>query len=311
MNCEQCKEQVFELIERETIDEAGVREVLERCPECRALFDELKATLRAMDQMPLEDPPAVLDAEILRAAAARRVDVTRLRRRRNWAPPWAMAAVALLAIGVGVWSLPRDEPALRLAREVGSQLEADEAIGEEAEADPLAARLGQATQTPEAEEPAAQGPSAPAKKSERPDAKRKSVARDASAGRLRVATPAESRGFEGAEQVVAAEAAARDDRADDVPHARSRAFLEEAPAADQETGRKELSESCQQTLADHRRQLKRDATYTPDPEVELALGRCYAGAGDVARARRWLTRAASREATEARAKAALRALPKD
>jgi uncharacterized protein with PIN domain len=39
MNCDECKEQVFELIEREAVDRDGVREILARCPECRAAFD--------------------------------------------------------------------------------------------------------------------------------------------------------------------------------------------------------------------------------------------------------------------------------
>ena len=61
MNCEECKEQVFELIEREAVDPEGVREVLARCPECRALFDQMKAALANVDRLPIEEPPETID----------------------------------------------------------------------------------------------------------------------------------------------------------------------------------------------------------------------------------------------------------
>ncbi len=107
MNCDECQEQVFELIEREAVDPEGVREVLARCPECRATFEEMKAALQSVAALPVEAPPASVDAAVLRAAAERGA---RARTRSFLVPQWAAAAVALLAVGVGVWAIPTDAP---------------------------------------------------------------------------------------------------------------------------------------------------------------------------------------------------------
>ncbi|MBW2405700.1 MAG: hypothetical protein JRF42_18425 [Deltaproteobacteria bacterium] len=108
MNCDECNEQVLELIEREAVDRDGVREILARCPECRAAFDELKAVLLAAEQLPIEQPPVELDATILRAAGARVPEEVPVKKRRLQPAPWAMAAIAMLAVGVGVWTIPQE-----------------------------------------------------------------------------------------------------------------------------------------------------------------------------------------------------------
>ena len=41
MSCEECKSQIFELIEREAVDPEGVRAILADCPECRAEFEAM------------------------------------------------------------------------------------------------------------------------------------------------------------------------------------------------------------------------------------------------------------------------------
>ncbi len=97
MNCDECQDQVFELIEREASDPEGVRELLDRCPECQAAFVEMKRTLALVGQLPLEQPSSATDAAVLAAAAARLPDVVRLRKRRLQAPPCAMAAIATTA----------------------------------------------------------------------------------------------------------------------------------------------------------------------------------------------------------------------
>jgi len=114
MNCEECKEQVFELIEREAVDPEGVRAILAECPDCRAEFDAMKVALAAADELPIEEPPGEIDALILRraelrsqAAAPEEAQVIPFRKRLLQTPPWAMAAIALLAVGVGVWSIRR------------------------------------------------------------------------------------------------------------------------------------------------------------------------------------------------------------
>lgn len=68
MNSEELKEQVFDLIEREAIDPKGVREMLAAVPECREYFEEIKAALVLAEQLPVEAPPAALDARILASA---------------------------------------------------------------------------------------------------------------------------------------------------------------------------------------------------------------------------------------------------
>ena len=65
MNCEECKEQVFELIEREAVDPEGVRAILADCPDCRAEFEAMKAALALAGELPVEEPPADIDAAIL------------------------------------------------------------------------------------------------------------------------------------------------------------------------------------------------------------------------------------------------------
>jgi len=117
MNCDECKEQLFELIEREAVDPGGVRAILARCPDCRAAFDEMKAALAVAGQLPIEEPSAAADAAVVRAASERLPRVVPLRKRRLQPPPWAMAAIALLAVGVGVWSIPRE---VQLEGDVGS-----------------------------------------------------------------------------------------------------------------------------------------------------------------------------------------------
>ncbi len=107
MNCDECKERVFELIEREAVDPEGVRETLAGCPDCRAAFDDMKAALALAELLPIEEPPASLDAAVLRAAVARAPKMIPSRKWRLQAPPWAVAAIALLAVGVGVWAIPR------------------------------------------------------------------------------------------------------------------------------------------------------------------------------------------------------------
>ena len=121
MSCEECKEQVFELIEREAVDPEGVRAILADCPDCRAEFEAMKAALALAGALPVEEPPADIDAAILSLAdrrlrsaapeplseAVEQAKLIPFYKRMVQVPPWAMAAVALLAVGVGVWSIPR------------------------------------------------------------------------------------------------------------------------------------------------------------------------------------------------------------
>ena len=122
MNCDECNEQVLELIERERTDPEGVREILERCPECCATFEALKRTLALTAELPLEEPSVAVDEAVMRAATAHANRVVSLERRRFRPIPWAAAAVALLAVSVGVWSIPTDDaPPERVATQSGAE----------------------------------------------------------------------------------------------------------------------------------------------------------------------------------------------
>lgn len=297
MNCEQCKEDVLELIERAAIDPAGVQEILNRCPDCRTLFDDMNAALVVVDQLPLEDPPSRVDAEVLRAAAMRRANVTPLRKWRLQAPPWAMAAIALLAVGIGVWSIPPSgdvatEDALGTGvvetegdvvaeqKPVGAREETAQASSEKAEARVL---LDQREPVkPRAEAPA----KSPLARRERGQAKRKALSAPVQKANAPEAAPTES---------FAADAVA------------GLGMLEEA----KEDRDDKADEACRKTVADFQKRSRRDEDYAPDPEQQLALGRCYAKLGDIKRARTWLERAATHPKTKTRAREVLEGLASD
>jgi hypothetical protein len=298
MNCDECKEQVFELIEQEAIDPAAVRALLARCPDCQSLFDELKEALRTAAMLPLEEPPLSIDAAIVRAAAARQSTRRRSRWRRLQAPPLAMAAVALLAIGIGVWTIPRGGEVegsdasmekLEANDELIDKLEADQ-IGDSSSQEPAIAAL-----EPEADRPAA--------------ALRKAGSRPARAKR-RAAAPAAS--------AVARQAA---DAREALPEATAaagvsaeledRAALEiegTAPRLAEEQRKEDSIATCRRRVAEHESADEDRADATIDAEQALALGRCYQRLGNEKSARRWLRRAAGEPVTKARAERALREL---
>ena len=306
MNCDECKEQVFELIEREAVDPEGVREILERCPDCRAAFDEMKAALAVAGQLPIEEPSAAVDQAILRAARERAPRVVQLKKRRLQPPPWAMAAIALLAVGVGVWTIPRDVQLegdavptdTKDAEEaiLAEQVPEDEAQGFDDgldEGKPPStgtARLRTVERTEaklkkETPEPAR------AKRRSRPSANEPDAARGAQApaslpaADMAAAGSAESRSYE-----VAAKA----------PVA-----TKQAPEEQDEQG---ATAACRRTIDHLERRVDADEEYAPTPEEELAIGTCYQALDDVTEARKWLRRAAEHRETRARAKKALREL---
>jgi hypothetical protein len=311
MNCEECKEQVFELIEREAVDPEGVRAILADCPDCRAEFEAIKAALALAGKLPVEEPPADIDAAILRLADRRRPSAVpgpasgvveeALRipfyKRMAPVPPWAMAAVALLAVGVGVWSIPRtvqfesdaDQPMLeaketvpvaeaprdeRLAREPASEEAAFAAMDDIAEAAPV-------------------GGTESAKSAGRPARRRALRAkkrRDAIARQAAPEADAENRAMAPAAAPTAAKAEG---------------------VAQRSAARRDETSECRVKVSAFERRLRDEKGYAPAPEEELAIGRCYQRLGDIPNARKWLERAAVDPATERRARKALRALPSE
>lgn len=278
MNCDECKEQVLDLIEREAVDPDGVREILARCPDCRALFDEMQTALRSAAALPLEEPPAEIDAEIVRAARQRSAKAARPRRRWFQSPQWAVAAVALLAVGIGLWSIPRRE-----------EVATDDASSVREEAAPEAEASAS-----EAPSPGVTPPPVRAKRTER----NKAGDSDRPAAAKAVAAAPARRD--------ARQAATAGTIADTV------AFEEGETAPTTTKEQQSMSAECRKRLADLDARIEKDeidATASTSGEDALALGRCYQEAGDIAQARAWFERAASDPRTKRRAMRALRALP--
>ena len=316
MNCDECKEQLLDLIEREAVDPEGVRGVLARCPECRAAFDELKATLALTDALPLEEPPVALDAPVLRAARARATQVVPLKKRRLQPPPWAMAAIALLAVGLGVWTIPGEvqfegegdlpvqapaEEAVAKQTYAEQKSDSQEALREETLADDEDAFAGRV---------AAAGGSAtlnaPAAALERAEPRRKKGA--ARSRRAQRRSPSSSSELGAAAPATVATADMR------VTAAEESASEAQTAKASVPQKKKELAEdgdlapTCKQRVDEHERRAGAEEDYARTPEDELAIGRCYLKLDNPAAARTWLERAAAHRETRARAESALRAL---
>lgn len=308
MNCDECKEQVFELIEREAVDREGVREILARCPECRAAFDEMKAALMVAGQLPIEQPSAGVDAAILRAAGARVPKVVPLKKRRLQPAPWAMAAIAMLAVGVGVWTIPQEvqfegdvAPADRKDREEAVIAEAliDEADGA------LAGRLAVGAEL-------ASDLNAPARAVERAEAEPKKRSPELARAKRRARSSADQRGSAGVAQAPASLAAA-DVAALGTEESQPQEAVAKASAPGKEEGEDDVAppSACKRKVNDIEHRTRADEDYAPTPEEELAIGKCYQKLGNVAEARQWLERAAAHRKTKAAAKKALRELAPD
>ena len=284
MNCDECKEQVFELIEREAVDPDAVREILARCPDCRATFDEMKAALAVAERLPIEEPPAEVDEAILRASAERMPRVVHLKKRRLQPAPWAMAAIAMLAVGIGVWTIPRE------VQFEGDAAPADMKYGEDAvmaeqmlgdeEEEALDGRVAVAEL--EAPKPAR------AKRRSRSSANEPSAARVAQApATLPAADIAAGGAGESRSNEVAAKA---------------------STPSKQERDDEDVTTACQRKVDDIERRARADKDFAPTPEEELAIGKCYQALDKVAEARKWLQRAAAHRKTKAPAEKALREL---
>jgi len=306
MNCDECKEQVFELIEREALDQDGVREILGRCPECRAAFDEMKAALTVAEQLPIEQPSAGVDAAILRAARARVPKVVPLKKRQLQPAPWAMAAVAMLAVGVGVWTIPQEvqfegdvAPADRKDRE---EAVIAEPMIEEADG-ALAGKLTAAAEL-------ASDMNAPARAVKRTEAEPKKGLPEPARAKRRARSSADQRGTAGVTQAPASLAAA-DVAALGAEESQPQEAAAKASAPGKEEGEHDVApaSACKRKVNDIEHRTRADEDYTPTPEEELAIGKCYQRLENAAEARKWLERAAAHRKTKAAAEKALRALP--
>ncbi len=286
MNCNECNEQVLELIEREAVDPDGVREILARCPECRAAFDEMKAVLIVAEQLPIEQPPVEVDAAILRAAGARVPEQVPVKKRRLQPAPWAMAAIAMLAVGVGVWTIPRE---VQFEGDVApaDEKDAEEQMREDADG-ALAGRLAVAELASEM--------NAPVQAFERPEAEPKKGSPEPPRAKRRARPSRDERRARGLAQAPASLAVQE--------------AVAKASAPGKEAGADEgaPASACKLKVDEIERRARADEDYAPTPEEELAIGKCYQELENVTEARKWLERAAAHRKTKAAAEKALRQL---
>ena len=300
MNCDECREQVFELIEREAVDPDGVREILERCPECRAMFEEMKAALAVAEQLPIEEPPAAVDQAILRAAGARARRVVRSNKRRLQPAPWAMAAIAMLAVGIGVWTIPRD------VQLEGDAAPTDMKYAEDAVmAEPMLADEEEALDSKVAVAELASGEAAQLETAEHTEAKSKKggakPARAERRSRLSANEPSAAPVAQTPASLPAADLAAGG-----AGESRSNEVAAKASApSKRERGDDEVTAACQRKVDDIERRARADKDDAFTPEEELAIGKCYQALDKVVEARKWLQRAAAHRKTKAPAEEAL------
>jgi hypothetical protein len=302
MKCDECKDQVFELIEREAVDPDGVREILARCPDCLAAFDEMKAALAVAEQLPIAEPPAAVDAAILRAAGERAPRVVRLKKRRLQPAPWAMAAIAMLAVGVGVWTIPREvqfegdaAPApMKTAEDV---IMAEQMFEDEEEVVVHDGKLAVAELAAEA--------TASLGTLERTDteAKKESPepARAKRRSRSSVNEPRAAPNVQAPASLPPADmaaAAAGESRSTEVA-------AKAAAPRKEERDNDGVTATCRRKVNEMERRMGADKTHALTPDEELALGKCYQALDNVPEARRWLRRAAAHPKTKVPAEKAL------
>ncbi|MBW2224836.1 MAG: hypothetical protein JRF54_11595 [Deltaproteobacteria bacterium] len=302
MNCEECNEQVLELIEREAVDRDGVREILARCPECRAAFDELKAVLLTAEQLPIEQPPVEVDAAILRAAGARVPEEVPVKKRRLQPAPWAMAAIAMLAVGVGVWTIPQE------AAFEGDVAPADERHAEEAVvAEQTREDAGGALAGSLAVAGPTSNTNAPARASERTEAEAKRGSPRPERPR-RKARSSRDEPRAGGSAPASASLAMADTATLGAERSQPQEAATKASAPGKQEGADESvqASACRRKVADVERGAGRDEDYAP--AEELAIGQCYQELENVTEARKWLERAAAHRETKAAAEKALRQL---
>lgn len=334
MNCDECKEQVLELIERELVDPDGVRETLARCPDCRAEFDALRAALALAQQLPIERAPPHLDALILRAADARAMGdrvarsegkVAALRSRRIWSEPLAMAAVALLVVGIGVSTV---SVVMKSGGEQLAQAPSPETLEE---ASPVAAPPVDLARADEAksEDRAIAVVGSEKLAARRPESNEPKASRPASVMRQRSLMKKEARKATSEPSVSAVRAqkpqqlaAAATEAEADAPQERGQELLPSGTASgksqpafaadsDEEAFRDTTPDQkrrCESHVSEFERRIADEKDFVPSPEEQLDAGLCYQTLGKRKRAQRWLLRAAEHSITRVRAKKALEQL---
>jgi hypothetical protein len=123
MLCDQVREHLSAYLDRElTADlSAAVRVHLDTCAECRALADDLRATVNLLGRLPERRAPGHLAGDVMREIERRGIlavgapvepqpedRMLPMRRARAWPRALAVAATLVLAVGIGIFAYLSD-----------------------------------------------------------------------------------------------------------------------------------------------------------------------------------------------------------
>jgi hypothetical protein len=258
-------------------------------------------------------------AEDTVAAAAS--NVVPFRRRLRDATPWALAAVALLAIGIGVWSFPGvvglerevadtgspENERIAAVEQMGTESEpvkqpppVDEDTGKAFEAQsviPKLAKVEPARRKRKRERPKGAIQTAP------PTPEIAQVRQVAVIAEAQPATPGKSDPAEPEEELPSLESLGQ------MPAAgpgNRKAFSGSTRAPKASDAAEAKRSACRSKVANLEKKLQGNPSYEPVPEEQLAVGTCYTVLGREPAAREWLRRAASHPETRVRAEKALK-----
>jgi hypothetical protein len=211
-----------------------------------------------------------------------------------------MAAIALLALGLGVWGLPD-------SKQIASREEVPNALVQ-AELKPAPAAGAADRQEPAALEEgariAAEGAASHAP-GRRDEIERRAASARVAQSKRAVAADVDEPSSPAADRMKGAAPGAEATAARAAEVTAAPAPASEAPEA------VELSSACRRRIGFVEQRRIRAGDPEVAPEEVLAIGRCFQAAGKKAEARAWLERAARDPQTRARARRALRELTAD
>ncbi len=119
MLCEQAREHLSAYLDKELSADlsAAVRSHLDTCPDCRRLFEGLRATADLLARLPVRAAPEGLAGDVMREMQRRSIlgspetaagqpheRTLAIRRARSWPRALAVAATLLLAAGIGLFA---------------------------------------------------------------------------------------------------------------------------------------------------------------------------------------------------------------
>jgi len=316
----------------EALDEKGRVEAFEVAQSLRkieagldsdALSSTTRAVLERIEQKNLRElPPSEIDALIgageATSSEAKPIEATAGAtvipfRRRVLQAPWAIAAIALLGIGIGLWA-SRGEVGRKIAEPSPSE-EPHEKVAaaeeEEVRPEPIAEPAPEAPRVADVSNkerrrrrPKASKDTAPSKSEpndQHLEVARKEPSRDAS---KQVPSPA-ARVPEPEEELPELGTLAKGPQ---VGPGGSKALTGDTQAPASASSIEKQRSACRSKVAALEKQLREDKNYSPVPAEQLAIGRCYRVLGKDASARTWLRRATTHPETRARAEKALEEL---